>query len=122
MRNQGTRFKWLFFVSSEFFIYNSVWNKNLSFEISWKGLCALPYPKYSVYVYICVLWTSFTVSSIEIEDADRFIQESNLNIIQQYVENHIDDPDENFQDGIIDESNSLVITKLGKHTHLYKVI
>ncbi|XP_070163078.1 transcription factor IIIB 90 kDa subunit [Polyergus mexicanus] len=55
------------------------------------------------------------VSSIENEDADRFIQESNLNIIQQYVENHIDDPDENFQDDVIDESNSnsLLITKLG---------
>ncbi|XP_029670065.1 transcription factor IIIB 90 kDa subunit [Formica exsecta] len=55
------------------------------------------------------------VSSIENEDADRFIQESNLNIIQQYVENHIDDPDENFRDDVIDESNSnsLLIKKLG---------
>ncbi|KAL6420682.1 hypothetical protein ACFW04_013971 [Cataglyphis niger] len=55
------------------------------------------------------------VSSIENEDADRFIQESNLDIIQQYVENHVDDPDENFRDGIIDETNknSLLITKLG---------
>ena len=52
-------------------------------------------------------------SFIENEDTDRFIQESNLDIIQQYVENNVDDPDENFRDGIIDENNSSLITGLG---------
>ncbi|CAL1687593.1 unnamed protein product [Lasius platythorax] len=52
-------------------------------------------------------------SFIENEDTDRFIQESNLDIIQQYVENNVDDPDENFRDGIIDENNSSLSTGLG---------
>lgn len=53
------------------------------------------------------------VSSIENEDADRFIQESHLNIIQQYVENDIDDPDENYRDSIRDENNSSIVRRLG---------
>lgn len=61
---------------------------------------------------------SFTASSLESEDADRFIRESNLNIIQQYVENNIDDPDEDIRDAILNENNSSLITGLGKH--LYK--
>lgn len=51
--------------------------------------------------------------SIESEDADRFIRESNLSIIQQYVENNIDDPDDKDRDAILDENNSLLITGLG---------
>lgn len=68
--------------------------------------------------YPRLLDISFTVSSLESEDADRFIRESNLNIIQQYVENNIDDPDEEVQDAILNENNSSLITGLGKH--LYK--
>ncbi|XP_029168410.1 transcription factor IIIB 90 kDa subunit-like [Nylanderia fulva] len=49
---------------------------------------------------------------IENEDADRFIHESNIDIIQQYVENQVDDPDENFRDTIVNESNSSLTTGL----------
>ncbi|XP_071648414.1 transcription factor IIIB 90 kDa subunit [Temnothorax longispinosus] len=52
-------------------------------------------------------------SFIESEDADRFIRESNLNIIQQYVENNIDDPDEKVGDAVLDENNTSLITGLG---------
>ncbi|KAL0115074.1 hypothetical protein PUN28_010569 [Cardiocondyla obscurior] len=51
------------------------------------------------------------VSSIESEDADRFIRASNFSIIQQYVENNIDDPDQ--KDTVLSESNSSLITGLG---------
>ncbi|XP_012060578.1 PREDICTED: transcription factor IIIB 90 kDa subunit-like [Atta cephalotes] len=52
-------------------------------------------------------------SSIESEDADRFIRESNLSIIQQYVENNIGDSDEKIHDVILNENNSTLITGLG---------
>ncbi|KYM83702.1 Transcription factor IIIB 90 kDa subunit [Atta colombica] len=52
-------------------------------------------------------------SSIENEDADRFIRESNLSIIQQYVENNIGDSDEKIHDVILNENNSTLITGLG---------
>ncbi|KYN32591.1 Transcription factor IIIB 90 kDa subunit [Trachymyrmex septentrionalis] len=55
----------------------------------------------------------FTAFSIESEDADRFIRESNLSIIQQYVENNIDDSDEKIHDVILNENNSSLITGLG---------
>lgn len=51
-------------------------------------------------------------NSMENEDTNRFIQESNMDIIQQYVENHVDDPDENFQDAIVNENNSSHTTGL----------
>ncbi|KAG5338000.1 TF3B factor, partial [Acromyrmex heyeri] len=52
-------------------------------------------------------------SSIESEDADRFIRESNLSIIQQYVENNIGDSDEKIREVILNENNSTLITGLG---------
>ncbi|KAG5307361.1 TF3B factor, partial [Acromyrmex insinuator] len=52
-------------------------------------------------------------SSIESEDADRFIRESNLSIIQQYVENNIGDSDEKIREVILNENNSTFITGLG---------
>lgn len=57
---------------------------------------------------------------MESEDADRFVRESNLSIIQEYVENNIDDPDEGIRNTAIDENDSSLITGLGKH--LYKII
>lgn len=59
-----------------------------------------------------------TDSSIENEDAERFVRESNLSIIQQYVENNIDDPDDPIPNAI-DENNSSLITGLGKFTMHY---
>ncbi|XP_012224753.1 transcription factor IIIB 90 kDa subunit [Linepithema humile] len=53
------------------------------------------------------------VSFMESEDADRFVRESNLSIIQQYVENNVDDPDERIRDAAIDENDSSLITGLG---------
>ncbi|XP_036150414.1 transcription factor IIIB 90 kDa subunit [Monomorium pharaonis] len=52
-------------------------------------------------------------TSIESEDADRFIRESNLSIIQQYVEDNIDDPDEKVRDVILHDNNRSLITGLG---------
>ncbi|XP_011049304.1 PREDICTED: transcription factor IIIB 90 kDa subunit [Acromyrmex echinatior] len=52
-------------------------------------------------------------SSIESEDADKFIRESNLSIIQQYVENNIGDSDEKIREVILNENNSTLITGLG---------
>ncbi|KYM97990.1 PREDICTED: transcription factor IIIB 90 kDa subunit [Cyphomyrmex costatus] len=51
--------------------------------------------------------------SIENEDADRFIRESNLSVIQQYVENNIGDSDEKICDVILNENSSSIITGLG---------
>lgn len=62
---------------------------------------------------------SFAAFSIETEDADRFIRESNLSIIQQYVENNIDDPDEKVRDTVLDENNRSLITGLGKYVCVY---
>jgi len=64
----------------------------------------------------------FTASSIESEDADRFIRESNLSIIQQYVENNIDDSDEKIHDVILNENNSTLITGLGEHIFIKNCI
>ena len=50
-------------------------------------------------------YISLTATSIESEDADRFIRESNLSIIQQYVEDNIDDPDEKVRDVILHDNN-----------------
>lgn len=63
---------------------------------------------------MCV--TSFTVSSIECEDADRYIRQSNLNIIQNYYENSVDDPDEGVQDSTADVNSSKLVddAELGK--------
>lgn len=79
---------------------------------------------YAIYVTIVLVvlhGISFAaIFSIESEDADRFIRESNLSIIQRYVENNIDDPDEKVRDVVLDENNSSLITGLGKHMCLCK--
>lgn len=54
---------------------------------------------------------------MESEDADRFVRESNLSIIQQYVENNVDDPDEGIRDAAIGENDSSLITGLGERSH-----
>ncbi|XP_011874658.1 PREDICTED: transcription factor IIIB 90 kDa subunit [Vollenhovia emeryi] len=51
--------------------------------------------------------------SIESEDTDRFIRESNFSVIQRYVENNIDDPDEKVRNDVLDENNTPLITGLG---------
>ncbi|XP_026829717.1 transcription factor IIIB 90 kDa subunit [Ooceraea biroi] len=52
-------------------------------------------------------------TEVETEDADRFVRESNLSIIQRYVENNVDNPDEEIQDDIINKNNNSLITGLG---------
>ncbi|XP_011644014.1 transcription factor IIIB 90 kDa subunit-like [Pogonomyrmex barbatus] len=52
-------------------------------------------------------------SSIENEDADRFIRESNLSVIQKYVENNMDGPNDEIRDSISYENNSSLVTGLG---------
>lgn len=86
-----------------------------------------PYKIIPIIYYLCNNCISYftqyifhvAISSIESEDADRFIRESNLSIIQRYVENNIDDPDEKVRDVVLDENNSSLITGLGKHMCVY---
>ncbi|XP_076655247.1 brf RNA polymerase III subunit [Halictus rubicundus] len=51
--------------------------------------------------------------SIEREDTERFLQESNLDIIKHCVENNVDDPDSEIHDSEINSSNSNLIVGLG---------
>ncbi|XP_012344124.1 LOW QUALITY PROTEIN: transcription factor IIIB 90 kDa subunit [Apis florea] len=50
---------------------------------------------------------------IEKEDTDRFIRESNLDVIKNYVENDIDDPDNEIQDSESNNANNRLIIGLG---------
>lgn len=52
-------------------------------------------------------------ASIERADTDRFIRESNLDIIKHYVGNDVDDPDSDFQDSETNNINDRLITGLG---------
>ncbi|XP_076296252.1 brf RNA polymerase III subunit [Lasioglossum baleicum] len=51
--------------------------------------------------------------SIEREDTERFVQESNLDVIKNYVENNVDDPDSEMHDSQMNNSNSSLIVGLG---------
>ncbi|XP_031827459.1 brf RNA polymerase III subunit isoform X2 [Nomia melanderi] len=53
------------------------------------------------------------VESIEREDTERFVQESNLNVIKEYVENNVDDPESDIRDSEMNNGNNNVITGLG---------
>ncbi|XP_078050839.1 brf RNA polymerase III subunit [Augochlora pura] len=53
------------------------------------------------------------VESIEREDTERFVQESNLDAIKSYVENNIDDPDSESGDSGMNNSNRNFISGLG---------
>ncbi|XP_043804266.1 transcription factor IIIB 90 kDa subunit [Apis laboriosa] len=50
---------------------------------------------------------------IEKEDTDRFIRESNLDVIKNYVENDIDDPDNEIQNSELNNANNRLIIGLG---------
>ncbi|CAL7951664.1 unnamed protein product [Xylocopa violacea] len=50
---------------------------------------------------------------IEKEDTERFITESNLDVIKNYVENDVDDPDSGIQDSESNNANRRLITGLG---------
>ncbi|PBC29472.1 Transcription factor IIIB [Apis cerana cerana] len=50
---------------------------------------------------------------IEKEDTDRFIRESNLDVIKNYVENDIDDPDDEIQNSESNNANNRLIIGLG---------
>ncbi|XP_006565323.1 transcription factor IIIB 90 kDa subunit [Apis mellifera] len=50
---------------------------------------------------------------IEKEDTDRFIRESNLDVIKNYVENDIDDPDNEIQNSESSNANNRLIIGLG---------
>ncbi|CAK9798312.1 Transcription factor IIIB 90 kDa subunit [Anthophora plagiata] len=50
---------------------------------------------------------------IEREDSERFVRESNLDVIKNYVENDIDDPDSEIQDSELNNVNTQLITGLG---------
>ncbi|OAD59824.1 Transcription factor IIIB 90 kDa subunit [Eufriesea mexicana] len=50
---------------------------------------------------------------IEREDTDRFVRESNLDVIKNYVENDIDDPDSDIQNSEPNNTNNRLITGLG---------
>ncbi|XP_003486845.1 transcription factor IIIB 90 kDa subunit isoform X1 [Bombus impatiens] len=52
-------------------------------------------------------------ASIERADTDRFIRESNLDVIKHYVGNDVDDPDNDFQDSEMNNINDRLITGLG---------
>ncbi|KAG7197039.1 hypothetical protein KM043_017570 [Ampulex compressa] len=52
-------------------------------------------------------------SSIEREDAERFIRESNLSVIQHYVEDDADNPTAETHDPLLNESNNSLMTGLG---------
>ena len=52
-------------------------------------------------------------ASIERADTDRFIRESNLDVIKHYVGNNVDDPDSDFQDSETNNINDRLITGLG---------
>ncbi|XP_050588596.1 transcription factor IIIB 90 kDa subunit isoform X1 [Bombus affinis] len=52
-------------------------------------------------------------ASIERADTDRFIRESNLDVIKHYVGNDVDDPDSDFQDSETNNINDRLITGLG---------
>ncbi|XP_071874920.1 brf RNA polymerase III subunit isoform X1 [Bombus fervidus] len=52
-------------------------------------------------------------ASIERADTDRFIRESNLDVIKHYVGNDVDDPDSDFQDSETSNINDRLITGLG---------
>jgi len=55
-------------------------------------------------------------NEIETEDTNRFVRESNLSIIQRYVENDINDSDGvQKEDTMVNENNSSLITGLGKY-------
>ncbi|XP_033338839.1 brf RNA polymerase III subunit [Megalopta genalis] len=50
---------------------------------------------------------------IEREDTERFVQESNLDVIKHYVENNVDDPDSESHDSEMNSSSRNLITGLG---------
>ncbi|CAK9817721.1 Transcription factor IIIB 90 kDa subunit [Anthophora quadrimaculata] len=50
---------------------------------------------------------------IEREDSERFVRESNLDVIKNYVENDVDDPDSEIQDSELNNVNTQLITGLG---------
>ncbi|XP_043596258.1 transcription factor IIIB 90 kDa subunit isoform X1 [Bombus pyrosoma] len=52
-------------------------------------------------------------ASIERADTDRFIRESNLDVIKHYVGNDVDDPDSDIQDSETNNINDRLITGLG---------
>jgi len=55
-------------------------------------------------------------NEIETEDTNRFVRESNLSIIQRYVENDINDSDGvQKENTMVNENNSSLITGLGKY-------
>jgi len=58
-------------------------------------------------------------TAIETEDTNRFVRESNLSIIQRYVENDIDSDGVQREDTIVNENNSSLITGLGKYLRNY---
>ncbi|KAK9300787.1 hypothetical protein QLX08_006649 [Tetragonisca angustula] len=53
------------------------------------------------------------VASIEKEDTDRFVRESNLDVIKNYVGNDVDDPDNDLQNHGPNSINDQLITGLG---------
>lgn len=53
------------------------------------------------------------VASIEKEDTDRFVRESNLDVIKNYVGNDVDDPDNDLQNHGANNINDQLITGLG---------
>lgn len=50
---------------------------------------------------------------IEKEDTERFVRESNLDVIKSYVENDVDDPDNDIQDSESSNTNNRLVTGLG---------
>ncbi|XP_076235202.1 brf RNA polymerase III subunit [Calliopsis andreniformis] len=50
---------------------------------------------------------------IEREDTERFVRESNLDVIKSYVENDVDDPDSDIRDPEQSNTNNRLITGLG---------
>ncbi|XP_076663548.1 brf RNA polymerase III subunit [Andrena cerasifolii] len=53
------------------------------------------------------------VDSVEREDTERFVTESNLDVIKSYVENDVDDPDSDAGDSESGNANNRLITGLG---------
>lgn len=50
---------------------------------------------------------------LEREDTERFVRESNLDVIKSYVENDVDDPDSDIQDSNLNNTSNRLITGLG---------
>lgn len=58
----------------------------------------------------------FSVAYIEKEDTDRFVRESNLDIIKSYVGDNVDDPDSDIRPSELNKPNTRLITGLGKNS------